>query len=195
MSFQPFSGRLQKNCLKDVSTISTSCWKAVSQHIMSLFSVWTNVSTSCCQLHSDCRPSPLYYFACGANTQSFSCLSFSRAFEQRWHADMHTTTREHQSARPLQRDLMLTIKRLKGRRLTIWRRRCGPGSVSAAAPRCCTAPPQRRWSRRSRRWAAGRGWSGSHVHGSHTWSALRLGNKMKVKLDKHSERKPCTFLF
>lgn len=62
--------------------------------------------------------------------------------------------------------------------LTIWHRRCGPGSVSAAAPLCCTAPPLRRWSRRSLLWAAGRGWSGSHVRGSRTWSTLKLGNKM-----------------
>lgn len=43
---------------------------------------------------------------------------------------MHTTTREHQSARPLQRDLMLTIKHLKGSRRShhltssLWPRQC-----------------------------------------------------------------------
>lgn len=58
--------------------------------------------------------------------------------------------------------------------LTTWRRRCGPGSVSAAAPQCCTAPPQRHWSRQSLPWAGGRRWSGSPGHGTHICSGIEL---------------------
>lgn len=73
--------------------------------------------------------------------------------------------------------------------LTIWHRRCGPGNVSAAAPLCCTGPPQTRWSRQSLPWAAGRGWTGSHVHGSRTWSMHLLRSKMGEAGQDQRERK------
>ena len=57
-------------------------------------------------------------------------------------------------------------KKKKQKKTTIWRRRCGRDSGAAAARRRCRGRRRRRWSRPSRRWAAGAGWSGSRVLGS-----------------------------
>lgn len=63
--------------------------------------------------------------------------------------------------------------------LTIWHHHCVPGSVSAAAPQYCRAPPPRRWSKRSLPWAGGRGWTGSPVHGSRIWAVITLRSETR----------------